>query len=230
MNRSIVLCAWAGQLAMFLMFMAMWPAWDILPPPSPSLPLEEWASHFRDNTTGVFVGSAMMMTGATLFLVFGGGLCACLKRMEGKQTPLTYGMIMIFPFGFFPLFAMLVFFVEAAFRPELSSEVIGVLADLGMFMLAIPGLVAMIQFVIVGFIIIRDVNPEPIFPRWVAYMNIWVGIISIPGCIIPFFKTGPFAWNGIIAFWIPAIAFGILINVLFFAMTKAAKHPALQAE
>jgi hypothetical protein len=229
MNKSISLCAWAGQLAMFLMFMAMWPAWDILPPPSPSIPLEEWANHFRDNTVGVLVGSAIMMLGASLFLIFGGGLCACLMRMEGKQFPLTIGMIMIFPFGFFPLFAMLVFFVETVFRPDLSSEMIGVLADLGLFMLAIPGLVAMVQFVITGFIILRDVNAEPIFPRWVAYVNIWVGILSIPGCLVPFFKTGPFAWNGIIAFWIPAIAFGILINVLFFAMRKAANHSALQA-
>lgn len=230
MNNSIKFCAWAGQLAMFLMFMAMWPAWHILPPPSPSLPLAEWASHFHDNTVGVFVGAAMMMAGSSLFLVFGGGLCACLKRMEGKNCPLTYGMMMFFPFGFFPLFAMLVFLVEAAFRPGMNPEIIGMLADLGLFMLAIPGLVALIQFVIIGVIILRDVNAEPIFPRWTAYINIWVGILSIPGCIVPFFKSGPFAWNGIIAFWIPAIAFGILINVLFFAMTKAAKHPALQAQ
>lgn len=230
MNRSISICAWCGQIAMFLMFMAMWPAWHILPPPSPSLPLAEWANHFRSNTTGVIVGSALMTMGASLFLIFGGGLCACLRRMEGKQATLTNGMIMIFPFGFFPLFAMSVFFVEAVFRPGLSDETVGVLADLGIFMLAIPGLVALVQFVITGIIILRDVNSEPLFPRWVGYICIWVGILSIPGCIIPFFKSGPFAWNGIIAFWIPAVAFGILINAVFFAMNRAAKNPLMQAK
>jgi len=27
--------------------------------------------------------------------------------------------------------------------------------------------------------------------------------------VIPFFKTGPLAWNGLIGFWIPAAVFGL---------------------
>lgn len=229
MNRSITLTAWAGQAAMAFMFGAMLLTWHILPPPSPSLPLEQWAAHFSGNASGVFIGAMLMMFGASLFMVFFGGLFACLRKMEGNSAPLTYGMIMIVPFGFFPLFAMAVFLVEAAFRPGMNPEIVGMLADLSIFMLVIPGLVGLVQYGITGLVILRDINPEPIFPRWVGYGSIWVGVLSLPGAIIPFFKTGPFAWNGIITFWLPAILFGIMITMFTWAMIRAAKHPALQA-
>lgn len=227
MNRSIVFCAWAGQVAMYSMFASQLFFWHLLPPPSPSLPLDEWAAHFTGNINGVFIGSIFMMFGSSLFMVFFGGLFSCLKKMEGKNTPLTYCMLMIIPFGFFPLFAMLVFLVEAAFRPGASIEIIGMLADLALFMLVIPGFVGLVQWVVTGVIILGDVNEKPIFPRWTGYANIWVGTLSLPGCLIPFFKSGPFSWNGIFTFWIPAIVFGIMLTILTWAMIRAARHPAM---
>jgi hypothetical protein len=65
-------------------------------------------------------------------------------------------------------------------------------------------------------------------PRWVGYTSIWVGVLSLPGVVIPFFKSGPFAWNGIFAFWLPAILFGMMLTVLTLTMIKAAKHPEMQ--
>lgn len=228
MNRSIVAAAWSGQVAMLFMFGAMFLGWQILPPPSPDLPLQEWAAHFSTNPTGVYIGAMSMMFGASLFMVFFGGLFACLKCIEGKNSPLTYSMLMIVPFGFFPLFLMLVFLVEGAFRPNVSPEIIGMLADIAIFMLVIPGLVGMVQFGITGLVILNDKRPEPIMPRWVGYTSIWVGVLSLPGVVIPFFKSGPFAWNGIFAFWLPAILFGMMLTVLMVAMIKAAKHPEMQ--
>jgi len=228
MNRSITYTAWAGQAAMLFMFGAMLLTWKILPPPTPSMPLELWAQHFHGNPTGMYIGAMLIMFGASLFMVFFGGVFACLKKMEGHSSPLTYGMIMIVPFGFFPLFMMAVFFVEAAFRPGMNPEIIGMLADLSIFLLVIPGLVGLVQYVVSGIIILNDKNEEVIFPRWIGYASIWVGIISLPGAVIPFFKSGPFAWNGIITFWIPAIIFGMLVTAYTWAMLRAAKHPALQ--
>lgn len=228
MNKSIVYTAWTSQVAMLFMFAAMWLGWGILPPPSPSMPLEEWAAHFTDNSTAVFLGSMSMMFGASLFMVFFGGLFSCLKRIEGQNSPLTYGMLMIVPFGFFPMFVMVVFLVEAAFRPEASPEIVGMLADISIFMLVIPGLVGMVQYGITGLVILLDKRDEPIMPRWVGYTSIWVGVLSLPGIVIPFFKTGPFAWNGIFAFWLPAILFGVMLTVIMWAMIRAAKHPEMQ--
>jgi hypothetical protein len=43
------------------------------------------------------------------------------------------------------------------------------------------------------------------------------------------FLNGPFAWNGILGFWVPAIAFGLWANVMGPMMIKAAKQTAPSA-
>jgi hypothetical protein len=55
---------------------------------------------------------------------------------------------------------------------------------------------------------------------WVAYFNFWVGLLSLPGALIPLFKTGPFAWDGLLAFWLPLVVFGIWGPVMIWAMQK----------
>jgi hypothetical protein len=45
----------------------------------------------------------------------------------------------------------------------------------------------------------------------------------VPACLLTFFKTGPFAWNGLLAFWVPATVFGLWFWVVGFAVIKAIK-------
>jgi hypothetical protein len=43
------------------------------------------------------------------------------------------------------------------------------------------------------------------YRRWVGYAKLM--ILFLPGALLPFFHAGPFAWNGIIGFWLVAVAF-----------------------
>ena len=61
----------------------------------------------------------------------------------------------------------------------------------------------------------------PIFPRWLAFYNLWSALLMAPGSLIPFFKTGPFAWDGLFAFWLPATVFGIWFVVMQVMVLKA---------
>ena len=71
-----------------------------------------------------------------------------------------------------------------------------------------------------------DCGKQPVFPRWVGYFNFWVGLLFVPGGMITFFKSGPFAWNGIIAFWIPASVFGTWFLVMTPMLLKAIQQQA----
>jgi hypothetical protein len=66
---------------------------------------------------------------------------------------------------------------------------------------------ACIQVASLGVAILLDKSAKPVFPRWAGYYNIWVAMIWVPAAIIPFFKTGPLAWNGIFAWWVPLSVF-----------------------
>ena len=45
-----------------------------------------------------------------------------------------------------------------------------------------------------------------------------------PGGLITFFKTGPFAWNGLLAFWVPLVIFFVWFLVMFVALLKTIRE------
>jgi outer membrane murein-binding lipoprotein Lpp len=65
----------------------------------------------------------------------------------------------------------------------------------------------MMQMLALGYVVLRDKRPNPIYPRWFGYFNVWIAFMFIPADIIFFFKTGPFAWNGIFGFGLSFAAY-----------------------
>jgi hypothetical protein len=71
---------------------------------------------------------------------------------------------------------------------------------------------------------LMDKRENPIFPRWLGYFNLWAALIFTPGSFNVFFKDGPFAWNGVIAFYIPITIWAIATTVNTVYLTKAVDH------
>jgi hypothetical protein len=69
--------------------------------------------------------------------------------------------------------------------------------------------------------IFRDINPEPLFPRWVAYYNIMSAWLMAPATLIGFFKTGPFAYDGLLSFWLFVIEFLTWMVVMVIVTLRA---------
>jgi hypothetical protein len=69
-----------------------------------------------------------------------------------------------------------------------------------------------------------DKREKPIFPRWFGYFNFWIGIMFIPGELIWFFKTGPFAWNGLVSFWFVVAAFSVWMVLMTYYTAKAIRN------
>ena len=79
-----------------------------------------------------------------------------------------------------------------------------------------------------GAAILLDNRSEPLYPRWAAYFSFWCGILFLPGALASFFLSGPFAWNGILAFWLPLVVFFGWYIVMFFVLLKVIKEqPAI---
>ena len=43
----------------------------------------------------------------------------------------------------------------------------------------------------------------------------------MPGVLIPFFKHGPFGWNGLLGFWVVAVAFFVWVFLMWIFTAKA---------
>ena len=56
---------------------------------------------------------------------------------------------------------------------------------------------------------------------WYGFYNFWVAVLILPAGVICLFKAGPFAWNGILGFWLPLVDFGIWVLVTTVLLFKA---------
>jgi hypothetical protein len=221
---------WLG-LGMTAAFMVMfWFIAGVIPPLNPNDTAEQTAQIYTDRQLRMQIGFALMIFFAYLYAPFFAVLSRQVRRIEGYWGAMSVTQILLsvtFPFGFS---LCSVFAALAAYRPERNPDVTQALNDVFWFIFV--GLVGPLitQVVIVALATFIDKREVPSFPRWFGYFNIWYAVLGVPGCAIYVFKTGPLAWNGIFAFWIPLTVFVIWIIVTAVVLLKATDIEAVERE
>lgn len=200
-----------------------WLLAHFVPPPLPSWGPEEIAAFFASNTTGIRVGMIFMLIGIGFYFPFVGLISDQIKRMERDSSTLAYTQLVAASMSAAIVLFPLMFWAIASFRVDRSPELVQLLNDMAWLITAMTFAPGVFQNLAIGFAVLNDKNPVRIFPRWVAYMNFWMAVLFLPAGLMLFFKTGPFAWNGLLAFWMPLVAFGIWFNVMIYALFQAIK-------
>jgi hypothetical protein len=96
----------------------------------------------------------------------------------------------------------------AAFRQNaVSSEITQALNDLFWLLWTVPGTSFEVWTLAAGVAILLDHRARPVFPRWSGYFSVLVAMSFLPGVMALFFKSGPFAYNGVFPWWIPTVMF-----------------------
>lgn len=210
MNRTNQLIgAYCGYAIVVILLVGWWGIAGFVPPPSSADGPQQIAARFAGNIVGVRVGLLMSLFGAALLMPWYSTLTVQVKRIEGKYSAFAYvqaiaGAAVTVEF-ILPLWR----WATAAFRPDSSPEIIQRLNDAAW----LPFLGAMsttvVQAVAPGVVVLQDKRAKLVFPRWFGYFNFWAAAVFIPGGLILFFHSGPFAWNGIVSFWLVFAMFGV---------------------
>lgn len=222
-------CAWSGILSVMLFFAAFLLA-GFIPPPGPYMTEAEVVAMYQQNTTGIRLGMGLMLLSSGFYLPFSGVIATQMKRIEGDETPLlTYIQLAAGTFAAITYFLPALLFIVTSFRPERAPELTFLMNDLSFIVLIIPLSPFLIQYFAIGVVILRDQRKQPIFPRWLAFFNFWAAISFFTALFLPFFKTGPFAWNGLLVFWIPATLFFIWYILMAAMLLKAINRQEQEA-
>jgi hypothetical protein len=225
-QRALLYCGPALMGVFFLgVIVAHW-----FPPPSPNDSASEVARFYQDHTTGIRVGALLIGFAGALFGPFVAVISAQMKRVEGLYSPLAYAQLAMGALGtaFFTIPTF--FWMAAAFQPDRDPEITQALHAAGWLPLVAAIFPAIVQNTMIAIAAFTDRRADPVFPRWVGYFNIWVALLFFPSGLVLFFKTGPFAWNGIFTFWLAATVFTIWLWTMFFVLRRAiAQQEAEQA-
>jgi hypothetical protein len=148
-----------------------------------------------------------------------------LKRIEGKHTPLHYTQL-VAGAGVAVGFTMgLIIWYTCAYRPEADPILTQRLNDMAWFIWVGWAYQPVAQTVAVGVAILSDRRSDPVFPRWLGYLSLWCSVLYLPGGLAVFFFDGPFAWNGLVTWWLLVVAYFIWVVAMTYGLVwKAIPH------
>ncbi|EHB59179.1 hypothetical protein MycrhDRAFT_1615 [Mycolicibacterium rhodesiae JS60] len=218
MNRFVhKFCAWSGTLCLVVMAIGFVAIAGFVPPPSPGQTGMETAQFIIDNRTRIRWGMIVTMFASSLLMTYAVSMATHMRRIEGRFPALAmiqFGLGAIFVLEFIYL---LFFWQAATFRVDRAPELIQLLNDMAWIPFVGLTSTAVVQVACFGIAVLLDRRAKPIFPRWLGYYNLWVAMMFLPGTFNVFFKDGPLAWNGIIAWYLPLAMFStwLIINPIY---------------
>ena len=219
MRRFVELaCAWGGVVFAVLFGIGFVVIAGFVPPMHPSDTAVQTAAIFRTHTGAIRTGLLVCYLGCPFLLAFAASISGQTRRIVGVPSALIHLQIAAYAAGIVLIFGPFMIWWVAAFRPaETAPETIQMLNDFGWISFLVAWVPFVTWFMTVGAAILCDTAADPVYPRWSGYLGLVMGLAQASASFLIYFKTGPFAWNGIFSWWLPAadfFAWFLLMTVL----------------
>ncbi|HTK66024.1 MAG TPA: hypothetical protein VL595_26850 [Pseudonocardia sp.] len=213
-HRGELLCVWCGPALVVLLGAGLLLA-GLWPPPRPTASPAEIAAFYTGHLLRTRIGLCLMMAGIALLIPWGASIAVQTNRTRSGSPIYTYVQVAAVAVSAMIGVLSIVIWGTAAFRAdELAPETTRTLNDLGWLFFVFDWSPLFVWYASVSLAIFGDRDDPPLFPRWSAYVGVWVALLSVPGGVVLLFKTGPLAFNGIIGIWIPLGVFFVWILVM----------------
>jgi len=156
-------------------------------------------------------------------MVWAVGAFCIMRRVEGGDGVLSY--IQLFG-GALTTVVMSVaggFWLAAAMRPETDPKIIQMLYDVGWLEGDLFNGISILQNLTFFFLFYKDHRPVRLIPKWALWFGFFLSMSYFLEILIVFFRSGPFAWNGLINFGVGFCTPFLWMIVMTFYLQRAAK-------
>jgi hypothetical protein len=225
MNRTMQLvCAWCAPVFLATLVIGYGLAAHFIPPPSAGYSAQQVAQIFRDRTGEIRAGMLLMMVGSLFLVPWNAVIFVQVKRIEGARPVLAYTQLIAGALLAVEILLPSVMWSAIAFRPERAPEITQMVSDTAFLLFIWAFAPPMMQALAIALAIFNDKGPDQVFPRWAGYLLMGIAVGLIPGGLITFFKTGPFAWDGAIGWWLTLACAGTMWSVMTYVLIRAVKN------
>lgn len=197
----------------------------IMPPPTPTMSMSDIVAFMTSPDLSFAIVLLAMSLG--MYALNSGLMLTQMKRMEGVSLVLRYAYIAVLGVGGLPgcLFPGYMFAL-GAFRPEYDPQILAMLYDLG-FLCFVGSLGCfVIQYVVFAIAVFLD--RRGIFPKWLGYFSIWTLVTELVAAPVFVTQTGPFAWDGLLAFYQGTVIWVVWQTCVTICLYKAIKNQPLE--
>ena len=170
------------------------------PPPNPSLPPAAIALWFDDRHHGLLVGFAIVFIIGGATAIMNATLAYTMWRMSVSRA-FAYSYLVIYALATLPgMLIMGVVCTVGAMRPDRDPEIISWLYEFAF--LSFEGTMGVFLIGSLVWMVAVLLDRNRVFPKWFAYLSLCNALTEVVVAPAWIFKSGVFAWDGTIAWWI----------------------------
>ena len=218
--------AWSGLVVIVLTLGGFILARLLPVPPGANLDPEQIAQFYSAHTTSTRLGFLLTTAGLGFLAPMTAAIAIAMLRIKDAPPVLAVlqiiGGVGVVIMTVIPTILMNV----AAFRPDRNPMVTQAINDIAWLLFVTPIVLFFFQEVPIAVAILMDRSRNPVFPRWVAYANLWIPMTFLPALLAYFFMTGPVAWQGALVFYLGLVTFGAWVAIMMWGLLNASRKHA----
>lgn len=222
-TRGQLICVWTLPLVGLVWIAGAWLFPGFQAPLSPTLSAEAVAAFYRDpdNLARTRAGMILFNWFSVGLIPFAAVIVTQMNRMELYSSVLAYSYLVCVTVAC-TLFATTdLYFQVLAYRPDRDPQIQQMINDFAWLNFTAPTGFVMGQTLALALAIYLDRRTRPIFPRWVAHLNVLVALIVAPAAFSAMNLSGPLAWNGVWSYWVRLGTLAVYMVVMFFVVLGA---------
>jgi hypothetical protein len=228
-SRTVLLvCAWCGPLAIVIGGAGMLLA-GLLPVPLGPADSPKEVAAFYSGGVHVPMGFALASLGLSLVIPL---IAVMSYLMQRERTPAAKILASVQLISGTVTAACLVvpmlIMAVLSLRPDRDPQLIVLVNDLAWLLFLTPVGPFIIQDIaIAAFALGSQSSP---WPRWIGYLNLWVGFTFTFDVLALVFPDGPFAWNQPLIFWLALTTYTIWLIAMGLTTRHLVLHRTTVAE
>ena len=215
-----LICFWSVPLFYNLFGVVFVPLSWMMPPRSPANSMPEIVAFMQ--SPNLLIACTILTLALGLAAVGNALYAAQMKRMSvspvfrfafmaGAMTGAIVGCL-------FPMFC----FGLGAFRPGYDPDILAMLYDFGYLSFIGCAGCFFLNWSCLGLSIILDKNN--VLPKWLGYYTVWQSVTELFVLTVWSVKTGPFAWDGLMAFWFNMVLYVPWQMIVYICIYRAIKN------
>jgi hypothetical protein len=220
--RSQRILLWWGLSFTVVYGLVWWRLLHMMPPPTAKLSADEIARFYVHNSSDIKIGATICSWTSGFMVPIAVVVAVQIARHEnGKPlwaaAALAGGALMSIPLVLPPIF-----WGVAAYTPTRAPEVTAIMHELAMLTFVTTDQYYIFMWVAIAVVaLVPNAPVHTPFPRWFGYYTAWTALMFEAGAIAFLTRSGPFAWNGLLAFWSPVVTFFTWMIVMAVLMFRA---------
>lgn len=191
-----------------------------IPSLDPMMTAEQVSAFYTQNVMSIRIGIVVMLLALAFYAPFYSAITIQMFRMK-NPSPVMIAWFVIASAAFMCyLFYCYEIWAVATYRPE-NAAAVQMFNDLVWISYLWPVTFAPATYIPLALAILIDDRNAEVFPRWYAFYNLWSVLLALTGTFVIFFKSGPFAINGVFAYWVNLAVFFIWYPITSVVLIKS---------